>query len=270
MPIQANTIAFTHATHGVHCDTHNQILGLMLATGAEVLHIEKLLPEYQQLIETENSLVRRATAYVSTTTLKDFDELRDNAVGLVINVVNAYTSCTIEAKRKAALALDAMLAPYKGITHHTYRSETREVNGLISVLQSEAAAAHITTLGLTAEVDEIMLKNAEFDITMQQKQMEEAARTPQRDLSTEEVRAAVDSKYKEIIQVVNAYAVIQSTPEIELFIVNLNAILRLVEQDIARSGAKKKEDDPTEPTEPTDPTEPTTPEEPTPEPTPEA
>ena len=80
----------------------------------------------------------------------------------------------------------------------------------------------------------------------------------------------MDSKYKEIIQVVNAYAVIQSTPEIEQFIVNLNAILRLVEQDIARSGAKKKEDDPTEPTEPTDPTEPTTPEEPTPEPTPEA
>lgn len=267
---QADTIAFTHATHAIHCDVHNQILGLILATGAESLHVEKLLPEYQQLVETENSLVRRATAYVSTTSLQEMDENRDNAVGVIINVVNAFTTSTIESKRKAAQALDAMLAPYKGITHHTYRSETREVNGMVSVLQSDAASAHITTLGLDAEVEELVLKNAQFDVVMKQKQSEEAARTPQRELSTDEVRAAVDSKYMEIIQVVNAYAVIQPTEEIEQFIIELNAILRLVEQDIARSGAKKKEDKPTDPTQPTDPTEPTTPDEPTPEPTPEA
>ena len=152
---QVDSIALTHAPHAIHCDLHNQILGLTLATGAETLHVEKLLPEYQQLVETENSLVRRATAYVSTTSLQEMDENRDNAVGVIINVVNAFTTSTIESKRKAAQALDAMLAPYKGITHHTYRSETREVNGMVSVLQSDAASAHITTLGLDAEVEEL-------------------------------------------------------------------------------------------------------------------
>ena len=38
---QADTIAFTHATHAIHCDAHNQTLGLTLATGAEALHVEK-------------------------------------------------------------------------------------------------------------------------------------------------------------------------------------------------------------------------------------
>ena len=48
---QVDSIALTHAPHAIHCDLHNQILGLTLATGAEALHVEKLLPE----LETEKA-----------------------------------------------------------------------------------------------------------------------------------------------------------------------------------------------------------------------
>lgn len=238
---QINPCPFTHFTVGLHCDTHNQAYTLMNATGAETLHIEKLLPEYHKLIEEENGLVRRATAYVSTTSLKDADKKRDNAAGVILNVTYAYTTSTISAKRTAANALDAMLAPYKGVARSAYRTETRELNGMIAVLQSDAATAHIATLGLTSDVEELVLANTQFDLIMQQKQMEESARSPQTTLSTDEVRVAVDAKYQEIVQVINAYAVIQSTPEIEQFIVNLNAILRLAELDATRGGKQNKD-----------------------------
>ena len=269
--IQIQSIAFTSYNLGLHCDYHYQAYGLMTKAGAEVLHIGTLLPAYAELVEMESSIVHRQTTYVSTEQLKAADKARDNAVGVVMKVIQAHCSTTIETKRTAAKALDAMIAPYKGMTEHAYRSETREVAGLLAVLNKEEAKAHIATLNLTEEVAALTEKNADFEAVFNEKLQEEVERLPQKDIDTEELRKQVDEKYAEIVQTVNAYAIVQPTEAIEAFIAQMNGLISLTKPGSSSgssSGGSTSGSTDTEP-EPTPDPEPTPTPDPDPTPTPD-
>ena len=253
--IQIQSIAFTSYNLGLHCDYHYQAYGLMTKAGAEVLHIGTLLPAYAELVEMESSIVHRQTTYVSTEQLKAADKARDNAVGVVMKVIQAHCSTTIETKRTAAKALDAMIAPYKGMTEHAYRTETREVAGLLAVLNKEEAKAHIATLNLTEEVAALTEKNAAFEAVFNEKLQEEVERLPQKDIDTEELRKQVDAKYAEIVQTVNAYAIVQPTEAIEAFIAQMNALISLTKPSSGGSSGSGSSSSGTDApgTQPTDP-----------------
>ena len=269
MMIQIQSIAFTSYNLGLHCDYHYQAYGLMTKAGAEVLHIGTLLPAYAELVEMESSIVHRQTTYVSTEQLKAADKARDNAVGVVMKVIQAHCSTTIETKRTAAKALDAMIAPYKGMTEHAYRSETREVAGLLAVLNKEEAKAHIATLNLTEEVAALTEKNADFEAVFNKKLQEEVERLPQKDIDTEELRKQVDAKYAEIVQTVNAYAIVQPTEAIEAFIAQMNALISLTKRASGSSSGSSTGGTTDTETEPTPEPEPTPTPDPEPTPTPD-
>ena len=243
MANQIGPMAQTDLTLSLHCDFHYQVNTFILATGAEKLHVEVQYGEYKELVAQETGIVRRQTAYVSTEQLNAADKERDHALGVVMNVITAYRTSTIETKRVAALALDAMVAPYRGINNHEKRSQTREVAGLLAVLNTEEAMAHIATLHLAEEVTELAMKNAAFEVIMGQKLQEEVERTPQTGISTEELRKLVDAKYAEIVQTVNAYAIVQPSAEIEAFITQVNALITLTKRSAAAMGKEKKEED---------------------------
>ena len=270
MATQINVMGFSYLNVGLHNDFHYQAYGKMKATGAQALHIENLLPAYGELVELESSIVRRQTTYVSTVQLNDADKVRDNAMGVILNVITAHKTNTIEAKRSAALALDAMVAPYRGISNHEKRTQTREVAGLLAVLNKEEAMAHIATLNLTEEVTLLAEKNATFAAVYDEKLQEEVERLPQKDIDTEELRKQVDEKYAEIVQTVNAYAIVQPTEAIEAFIAQMNALISLTKpgsssgssSDGSTGGSTDTEPEPTPDPEPTPEPDPT----PTPDP----
>ena len=271
MATQINVMGFSYLNVGLHNDFHYQAYGKMKATGAQALHIENLLPAYGELVELESSIVRRQTTYVSTVQLNDADKVRDNAMGVILNVITAHKTNTIEAKRSAALALDAMVAPYRGISNHEKRTQTREVAGLLAVLNKEEAMAHIATLNLTEEVTLLAEKNADFEAIFNEKLQEEVERLPQKDIDTEELRKQVDAKYAEIVQTVNAYAIVQPTEAIEAFIAQMNALISLTKPGSSSgssSGGSTGGSTDTEP-EPTPDPEPTPTPDPEPTPTPD-
>lgn len=271
MATQINVMGFSYLNVGLHNDFHYQAYGKMKATGAQALHIENLLPAYGELVELESSIVRRQTSYVSTVQLNDADKVRDNAMGVILNVITAHKTNTIEAKRSAALALDAMVAPYRGISNHEKRTQTREVAGLLAVLNKEEAMAHIATLNLTEEVALLAEKNAAFAAVYDEKLQEEVERLPQKDIDTEELRKQVDEKYAEIVQTVNAYAIVQPTEAIEAFIAQMNALISLTKPGSSSgssSGGSTGGSTDTEP-EPTPDPEPTPTPDPAPTPTPD-
>ena len=271
MATQINVMGFSYLNVGLHNDFHYQAYGKMKATGAQALHIENLLPAYGELVELESSIVRRQTTYVSTVQLNDADKVRDNAMGVILNIITAHKTNTIEAKRSAALALDAMVAPYRGISNHEKRTQTREVAGLLAVLNKEEAMAHIATLNLTEEVTLLADKNATFAAVYDEKLQEEVERLPQKDIETEELRKQIDEKYAEIVQTVNAYAIVQPTEAIEAFIAQMNALISLTKPGSSSgssSGGSTSGSTDTEP-EPTPDPEPTPEPDPTPTPDPD-
>jgi cell division protein ZapA (FtsZ GTPase activity inhibitor) len=145
------------------------------------------------------------------------------------------------------------------------------VAGLLAVLNKEEAKAHIATLNLTEEVAALTEKNADFEAVFNKKLQEEVERLPQKDIDTEELRKQVDEKYAEIVQTVNAYAIVQPTEAIEAFIAQMNALISLTKPGSSSgssSGGSTSGSTDTEP-EPTPDPEPTPEPDPTPTPDPD-
>lgn len=135
---------------------------------------------------------------------------------------------------------------------------TREVAGLLSVLSSQEAQAHLTTLALTEEVEALTLKNAQFDVAFNQKMQEEVERMPQTSINTDELRKQIDAKYSEIVQTVNAYAIVQPSEDINNFINQVNALLTLTKRSMASMGKDSNQEYPTKPETPDTPETPET------------
>ena len=246
MAIQINPLALSQLKLALHNDFHNQVYNLITGATPEALHVEEKAPLYLAVINRENAIVKRQTTYVSTALLKEADRKRDRALGCLMNCIVAHRTSVISEKRDAALALDAMIAPYRGIGSHEYRTETREIAGLLAVLATDEAKAHIETLNLTEEVEALDMANAQFDSMMTQKQQEESSRTEQTSIDTTELRSEIDGIYSEIAQIVNAYAVIQTSEVIEQFITDVNAVITLVKRSASSGGDSEEEETTTE------------------------
>ena len=227
MTQQINNISLTHLTLGLHLDFHYRVNKLINSIGADALHIAPQATQYASLLEQEEIILNRKTAYVSSFKLRDVNRKCDNGVGVLMQVINAYRTALIPEKRKAAQALAPITPPPKGRGDHGYRPQTREVRCMLDALATEPARTHLATLSLTDDVEMLRQANALFDAALNGKLQEEVERTAQNALDTHELRSSLDQAYAAIVQVVNAYAVVQSTPQIEDFIIQVNATISL-------------------------------------------
>lgn len=241
---QINPIALSGMTLAVHNSYNGEAYELIAVATPEALHIEALAVEYKRLLDLESSIIKRATAYVSTSSMKMQDQKRDNILGVIMQIINAHLTSIIEEKKNAAMWLDAKVAPYRNIRNHDYRTQTREINGLIAVLTTDEAMAHVNTLGISQELEVLAQTNALMDQALDEKLMEEVNRTPQTDINTNELRSQIDDVYGQIVQTVNAYAVVQTTPEIETFITQMNALITLTKRTMASLGKTSEEEEP--------------------------
>ena len=204
---------------------HDNVLDLILAATAADLHIEALEPAYSQAVAQLAEIVNRQRAYVSTAQLADTDKVRDNAVGTISNVVSAYQTTPVEAKRQAARLLGPQLAAYKGIRQHEYSKETAEIKGMLGVLQAEDNQAAVSLLGLDDEVTALAEANAAFEAAFKGKQQEKSTRMDVEDLESEQVVGQANALYEQITQTVNAYAIVQPTDKLLAFIDDLNGVV---------------------------------------------
>ena len=170
-------------------------------------------------------------------------------MGTISSVVIAYQTTPVEDKRQAAMLLDPQLAAYKGIRKHEYSKETAEIKGMLGVLQAEENKAAVTLLGLDAEVTALAEANAAFEAAFLGKAKEKSTRMDVEDLDSEQVVDQANALYDQIVQTVNAYAIVQPTDELLAFINDLNGIVGIYADivDGTTSGASSSGTDP-EPT----------------------
>ena len=246
---------------GTLTNFHKKVLTLIETTTAAALHVEGLEPQYAAAVETLSSIVNRPTTYVATQSRQDVDDRRDRFVGVIHQIINAHKTNPIAEKQAAAATLGALMAPYRSIARHQYAKETEEINGMLAVL--EAHSEETALLDLTDEV--AGLKEA-FEAVIDEKIAEEQARQAINDTDSKEAMSAANNLYDQIVQVVNAYAIVSPTDEIEGFIDQLNATVAVYAAMIDSTpsspttpGETEEPDGGDDTGEPTDPTEPTDP-----------
>ena len=226
--------------------------------------MEGLEPPYTAAVETLSSIVNRPTTYVATQSRQDVDDRRDRFVGVIHQIINAHKTNPIAEKQAAAATLGALMAPYRSIARHQYAKETEEINGMLAVL--EANPEETALLDLTDEVAGLKEANEAFEAVIDEKIAEEQARQAINDTDSKEAMSVANNLYDQIVQVVNAYAIVSPTDEIEGFIDQLNATVAVYAAMIDSTpsspttpGEPEEPDGGDDTGEPTDPTEPTDP-----------
>lgn len=222
---QIKTFGISRLTIGATSDFHNKVNSLITAVTPSVLHIIEQADAYTAAVTLLSTIVNRSTSFVATAGMKDKDKARDNFVGLISNVVRAHKTNPIAEKHAAAIRLDAELAPYRGIGEHEYSKQTSEVKGMLTLLALEENAAAIELLGLKNEVKGLADANKAFEDEFISKAAEATGRQMQTGLSSKEIVAKTNDMYAQIVQIVNAYAIVQSSDEIEKFIDDLNGFV---------------------------------------------
>lgn len=125
---------------------------------------------------------------------------------------------------------------------------------MLEVLGYEANGEAVKTLGLENDVEALRAAAAEFERLFAQRATEMSERLGEKNLDSSAVMKDVNTRYAEIVQVVNAYAIVSPTDAINAFIRELNgyiAVYARINGSSSSSGGGTTE--PTEPTEPTDP-----------------
>lgn len=215
----------TRMTIGSCSDFHHQVLEHITTATPAALHIESQAASYQSASDTLASIVNRQRAFISTKTLSEADDIRDHAIGTINSVVNAYATSPVEEHREAALLLQPQLSAYKGIARHEYSKQTAEVRGMLGVLDAEDNAPAVTALGLDGEVEALRTANATFEAKFLDKASEMSVRMTQNEVKSEDAIAEANALYQAIVQVVNAYAIVQPTETINTFIDRVNGLV---------------------------------------------
>ena len=234
---------------GSCADFHDKVHGFITEATPEALHIEAYSPSYAKVVQQLALVVNRQPAFIATKALKDADYVRDRACGTINSVINAYRTSPVEEKRAAAELLSPQLSPYKAIRHHKYSKQTAEVKGMYAVLTAEKNKAAVTLLGLDPETAMLLKANQNFEKIFLEKAAEASEKAKIRALNSDTLVKEANSIYDDIVDVVNAYAIVQTSDEIENFIEKLNGIIEVYASEAGSSTSSSDTDADKTPTE---------------------
>lgn len=217
--------------------------------------------EFKDLVAKLQNRVNYTSASALTVQLDGIDKQRDSLLTFLFSTIQNGVKLPIEAQRVAAEALELIIRPYANIQRLPGQQETVQVNGLLIDLAAESAAAHVTTLNLTAVVDELKKQNDQYAALTQQRTLESDANATE---NIAELRARMDPMYVAVTTIAHAESVANPTETTAEFVRALNATVAEVDHLYnLRVGHVKKQDqdtvvpgtDPEQPggEEPTDP-----------------
>ncbi len=225
MATQIRTCPLSKLTIGSASDFHTNVYKAITTATPAVLHVEALEPGYKRVVDDLASVVNRKQSYISTKTLAGIDDKRDNGVGYVFNVLNANTTCLIPEKVDAANRLLPQISSYRRIKDHEYSKQSAELRGMLGVLEAEENAADVATLGIGPDIEALREVAEKFEEAFKAKTLEAAEHADQSDLDSKELAREAQTAYEGIVQMVNAYAIVQPTDELLSFINEVNGLV---------------------------------------------
>lgn len=225
MAIQIRSFGMSKMTIGSCSDFHNKVSSFLKEATAAALYVTDKEEAYNAAVETLASIVNRKRAFIATAEMKEADRRRDSAAGVISSVVSAYLTTPVETKSAAAQLLSPQLSAYKGIRSHEYTKQTAEIKGMLGVLDAPENKSAVTTLGLDEEVAALRTANEAFTAAFLSKAQEMSERQPQSDISSTDAVNEANTLYLDIVQTVNAYAIVKPSDALNKFIEKVNGLV---------------------------------------------
>lgn len=231
--------------------------------GEELLHYEAA--DMNQMESLHNQLqnnVARNSACPETIKLQAIDVERSTMGQYIITSVRNSISLPLANKAAAATALYTILKTYVGFYNQPAPQKTATIDGMLIDLNQESNQEHIEALGLSAYIETLMLKNAQYKVVLDQRTQ---SRNNNKLVDSATLRLEMDALYKYITTVAFAHNVVTPSDDINNYIATINAILgeanASYNQRTSKANTTEDKENENETSDSTAPTTPTTPNE---------
>lgn len=231
---QIKSISLTRLLVASHNEFHLSAYKLMNAATAKVLHIETELPLYKAAIDLEMQIINYNQYLSNTQLLRELDAERSSLLSRLYTQIDMAARSPIDAEKTAGAALKIIISPYRGIANNEYTKETAQIRGLLRDLATQEALEYLGALSANTVVSMLRQANNSFAAAMEERITVEAAR-PQRqiNISRYQHQKVVNRLYREIIYIINSFAIAIPTDEIDTFIDLMNALIDQYKRVIA-------------------------------------
>jgi hypothetical protein len=182
--------------------------------------VKDLLATFDNLLALEGTLVDAVRASEYTLELAETDRRIDRDIVGINSVVAAALHHFDPAMVEAARHIEIRLKSFRGaIEKKSYEEESAAVKILLADLQSAAYVQQVATLNLGTWVEELTAAQAEFERLFLLRSDQRAERPAER---LRDVRKQIEAVYRQIIEHIESYTVLNGDSTTGEFIRHLN------------------------------------------------
>ena len=207
---------------------------------ANIDSLATLLGRLTPLVDEENKSLEIVAKSEHTQRLKELDRNRDNMFRGLSACVNESSYSPIKDEKEAATLIKILLKKYGNIISESFESQHSKTENLIQDLRSEKYATATNKIGLTRWVNWLEEAESTF-MELYRTRRDEKASTIATTRSLKLVRKDLNGVYREIIEHLNALAVLQPSEALSQLIARINIhIDKLVALKANRATRAKK------------------------------
>ena len=207
---------------------------------ANIDSLATLLAKFTPLVEEENKSLEIVAKSEHTHRLKELDRNRDNMFRGLSACVNEASYSPTKDEKEAATLIKILLKRYGNIISESFESQHSKTENLIQDLRSEKYAEASKKIGLVRWVNWLEQAETTF-MELYRTRRDERASTIAGTRALKLIRKDLNGVYREIIEYLNALAVLQPSEALTQLIARINIhIDKLVALKASRSTRAKK------------------------------
>ena len=235
---QINSVNLTVATIGTMTHFYGAVADAITLATPAALHIETLAPQFATLIDQLLDVQNKQRAMTGTLSTTEADALRDSIIGFLQQYVNAMKYSPKDAEALAARRLRLVLDAYPGLQEMALDRESTQVLGLLRDLGSDANKADVTAIRLDSYLEALSDAQGDFDLAESRRAREAETRASVAGgIDSGTLRRQAADLYRQIVQLVNAFAIAAPDDKITAFITTVNGEILILEKEIATEKA---------------------------------
>ena len=246
---QVDELRLEGLDNGAHLAYHTTVSGWAKADETISAKCPKFITPYDTSLAEEDRVIKTSPKSLLTDQIVTSDRLRDEFYRSYRDMVKAMDGIAIPEMAEAAKILQQHIKDYKIDVQSQLDKETGNLLSFTNDLKDKYAD-QVAALNLTNIVEKLAEANDQTAELLRQRDIENKAREVG---ATKRVRAQVDEAYRRLIQVINAYALIEGDANYANFIDQMNSLIKRYKQQVLGQTAGTDKEDEEETPEPVKP-----------------
>lgn len=196
----------------------------LILDAANIESLATLLGRFSALVEEENKSLELIVKSEHTQQLASLDKATDQLYRGLSAAVNAASYSPVKEENEAGTLLRILIKTYGRVTSESYESQHSKIENLLQDMRSDKYKGAVKKIAVGKWLDWIEDADRKF-MELYRTRRDEKATVKKDFRSVKAVRADIDGVYREVIEHLNAIAVLQPSEEISKIVSRINVLI---------------------------------------------